>query len=81
MSVLEYTTKVKEICDALGPLNFTVDEEEMVLICLGCLTQRYEPIWTAICSREKPSSFFDLQLMLMVDENHASVSRTTQLDN
>ena len=42
----------------------------MVQICLGGLAQKYEPIWTAICTREKPSSFFDLQSMLMFEENH-----------
>ena len=30
MSVTDYTTKIKEICDALGSINVTVDEEEMV---------------------------------------------------
>ena len=30
-----------------------------------------------ICTREKPPSFFDLQSMLMVEENHVRGSRTT----
>ena len=30
MTVMDYTTKIKEICDALGSINVTVDEEEMV---------------------------------------------------
>ena len=37
MYVTDYTTKVKEICDALRSINVTVDEEEMVQICLGGL--------------------------------------------
>ena len=81
MSVTDYTTKVKEICDALGSINVTVDEDEMVQICLGGLAQRYGPIRRAICSREKPPPFFDLQWMLMVEENRASGSQTTQSDN
>ena len=59
----------------------TVDEDEMVQICLGGLAQRYGPIQTAICTREKPLSFFDLQLMLMVEENHAGASKGTQSNN
>ena len=80
MSVTGYTTKIKEIWDALGSINVMVDEDEMVQICLGGLAQRYGPIWMAICTQEKPSSFLDLQSMLMVEENHASGSRTTQSD-
>ena len=34
-----------------------------------------------ICTREKPLSFVDLQSMLMVEENHASGSSTTQSDS
>ena len=69
MLVTDYTTKVKEICDTLGSINVMVDEDEMV------------HIRTTISTREKPPSFFDLQSMLMVEENHASGSRNTQLDN
>ena len=64
--VTDYTTKVKEIGDALGSINVIVDEDEMVQICLDGLAQRYGPIRTAICTREKPPSFFNLQSMLMV---------------
>ena len=53
----------------------------MVQICLSCIPQRFMWIRTTICAREKPSSFFDLQSMLMVEENHASESRTTQSDS
>ena len=30
MLVTDYTTKIKEICDALGSINVTVDEDEML---------------------------------------------------
>ena len=32
MSVTNYTTKIKEICNALGSINMTVDEDEMIQI-------------------------------------------------
>ena len=81
MLVTNYTTKIKEICDALGSIKVTMDEDEIVQICLGDLTQWYGQICTTICTREKPLSFFNLQLMLMVEENHASGSKTSQSDN
>ena len=30
MSVVDYTSKIKEICDPLGSINVTVDEDEIV---------------------------------------------------
>ena len=44
MTVTDYTTKIKEICDASGSFNVTVDEDEI---------QRYKPIRTTIGTREK----------------------------
>ena len=37
MSLIDYTTKIKEIYDLLDSINVTVDEDEMVQICLGGL--------------------------------------------
>ena len=37
MLVTDYTTKIKEICDALGSINITIDEGQMVQIGLGGL--------------------------------------------
>ena len=54
MSVTGYTAKIKEIYEMLGSINMMVDKDEMVQICLGGLAQRYGPIWTTICTREKP---------------------------
>ena len=72
MSVIDYTTKIKELNDALGSINVTVDEEETVQICLGGLAQRYEPMQMVICNQEKPLPFFDLHSMLIVEENHVN---------
>ena len=44
LSVTDYTTKIKEICDALGSINVTLDKDELVQTCLGGLAQRYGPI-------------------------------------
>ena len=66
MLVSDYTMKIKEICNALGSIEVTVDEDEKVQICLASLAQRYGPIRIAILTREKLLSFFDLQSMMIV---------------
>ena len=70
MSVTDYTAKIKSICDSLGSINVNIDEEEMVQVCLGGLAQRFNPLRTAILARDTPPSFFNLQSMLLVEENH-----------
>ena len=81
MSITNYTTKIMEIYDTLGSINVTVDMNGINHIFLSSLAQWYGPIATTICTLEKPPSFFDLQSMLMVEENHVSGSRNTQSDN
>ena len=70
MSVSDYTDKMKSICNSLSSININVEEEEMVQVCSGNLAQRFDPIRMAILVREHPPSFFDLQSMLLVEENH-----------
>ena len=71
----DYTSKIKEICDALGSIDVTVEEDEMIQICLGGLSQKSGSFKTAICTWEKPPSFFDLQSMLLVEENNGKATR------
>ena len=77
MSVSDYTAKIKSICDSLGSIKINVDEDEMVQVCLGGLAQRFDPLRTAILARENPPSFFDLQSMLLVEENHVRTKSKT----
>ena len=72
MSITRYTLKIKELCDSLGSISGNVDDDEMVQICLDGLTPRFGAMRTAILAREKPPSFFDLESMLLVEENHVS---------
>ena len=37
MSVADYTSKIKEICNSLASINVTIKEDEIVNICLGGL--------------------------------------------
>ena len=71
--VTDYTTKIEEICDALGSIKVTMDEDEMVQICFGDLTQWYRQICTTICTQEKPLSFFNLQSMLLVEKQRGFI--------
>ena len=77
MSVLDYTAKIKSICDSLGSININVDEDEIVQVCLGNLAQRFNPLRTTIVARETPPSFINLQSMLLVEENHVQTKTNT----
>ena len=71
MSIIGYTLKIKELCDALGSIDVVIDDDEMVQICLGGLAPRFSSMRSAILARENTPSFFDLQSILLVEENHA----------
>ena len=70
MSITTYTVKIKELCDSLGSIGVNIDDDEMVQICLGGLAPRFGAMRTAVLAREKSPSFFELQSMLLVEENH-----------
>ena len=75
------TTRIKDIRDSLASINVIVEEDEMVQVCLGGLALKFGAFRTMVCTRENTPSFFDLQLMLLVEENHAGVSTSTHVDN
>ena len=70
ISIDNYTLKIKELCDALRSINVNIDDNEMVQICLSGLTPRFDTIRSVVLARENPLSFFDLQSMVLVEENH-----------
>ena len=63
MFVSDYTAKIKSICDLLCSININIDEDEMVQVCLGGLTQQFDPIRKIILARENHPSLFDLSLV------------------
>ena len=69
MLIVRYTLKIKELSDSLGSINVNIDDDEMVQICLGGLGPHFSAIRTSVLEWENPPSF-DLQLMLLVEENH-----------
>ena len=56
----DYTSKIKDICDSLASIEVNIEESEMVQICLGGLAPKIGAFRTAVCTREKTSSFSDL---------------------
>ena len=40
-SVADYMARIKEICDSLASINVTIEEDEMVQICLGGLASKF----------------------------------------
>ena len=81
LSMADYTSKIKDICDSLASIDMNIDEGEMVHICLEELASKFGTFRTVVCTRENMSSFFDLQSMLLVEENHAGASMSTHADN
>ena len=77
----DYTSKIKDICDSLASIDVKIEEGEMVQVCLGGLASKFGAFRTAVCTRENTPSFFDLQSMLLIEENHAGASTSTHTDN
>jgi hypothetical protein len=76
LSVADYTLKINEICDSLASIDMNIDESEKVQICLGGLASKFGAFRTTVCTREATPSFFDLQSMLLVEENHVGATAT-----
>ena len=77
----DYTSRIKDICDSLTSIEVNIEKSEMVQICLAGLAPKFGAFRTAVCAWENTPSFFDLQSMLLVEENHAGASTSTHTDN
>ena len=53
-----------------GSISVNVEDDEMVQICLCDLAPRFNVVRIVTLARENPPSFFDLQSMLLIEENH-----------
>ena len=78
MSIDNYILKIKELCDALWSINVNIDDNEMVQICLSSLAPRFNTIRLVVLARENSPSFFDLQSILLVEENHVRMRSNVQ---
>jgi hypothetical protein len=74
--VADYTLKINKICDSLALIDMNIDESEKVQICLAGLASKFGAFRTVVCTREATPSFFDLQSLLLVEENHVGAAAT-----
>jgi hypothetical protein len=62
-------------------VDVNIDESKKVQICLGGLASKFGAFRTIVCTRETMPFFFDLQSMLLVEENHVDGSTSTHIDS
>jgi hypothetical protein len=75
--VADYTLKINEICDSSASIDVNIDESEKVEIYLGGVASKFRAFRTVVCTREATPSLFDLQSMLLVEENHVGAAATS----
>ena len=81
LSMADYTSRIKDICDSLASIDVNVEEGEMVQISLGRLASKFRAFRTDVCTQDNTLSFFDLHSMLLLEENHAGASTSTHANN
>ena len=81
ITVAEYSSKIKDFCNSLASIHVSVQEGEMVQICLRGLALKFGAIRIVVCTRENTLSFFDLQSMLFVEDNYTTASTSMHTDN
>ena len=59
LSVDDYTSKIKDICECLASIDVNIEEGKMVQVCLGGLVSTFGVFRTVVCTRENTPSFFD----------------------
>ena len=54
---LQFTVRIREICDSLASINVTIEQDEMLRVCLGVLVSMFRAFRTVVCTREDIPSF------------------------
>jgi hypothetical protein len=67
MNISDYSTKVKNIADALASIGAPVDDEDLVLVTLNGIGKDYSEFCTSIVVRETFPDFQDL-ITLLINE-------------
>ncbi len=68
MNISDYSTKVKNLADALASIGALVDEEDLVAVTLNGLGKDYSQFRTSIAIRETFPNFQDLITLLISEE-------------
>jgi hypothetical protein len=68
MNINDYSTKVKNLADALAFIGAPVDDEDLVAVTLNGLRKDYSKFHTSIADRETFPNFQDLITLLISEE-------------
>jgi hypothetical protein len=68
MNISDYSTKVKNLADALASIGAPVDDEDLVALTLNGLGKDYSQFRTSIAIRETFSNFQDLITLLKSED-------------
>jgi len=72
MTINEYTLKIKGIAESLASINVSVDDDDLVSVCLNGLGKEYKPFKTSVTVRENVPNFRELISMLIMEEKTLS---------
>ncbi len=81
MSINEYSLNFKGIVESLASINVSVDDDDLVSVCLNGLGKEYKPFKTSITVKENVPNFQDLVSMLIVEEKTLNEDCFTQNKN
>jgi len=81
MSINEYSLKIKGIVESLASINVSMDDDDLVNVCLNGLGKEYKPFKTSIIVKENVPNFWDLVSMLIVEEKTLNEDCSTQNKN
>jgi hypothetical protein len=68
MNISDYSTKVKNLANALASIGAHVDDEDLVVVTLNGLGKDYNQFCTSIVVRETFPSFQALIILLISEE-------------
>jgi hypothetical protein len=68
MNISDYSTKVKNLANALASIGALVDDEDLVVVTLNGLGKDYSQFLTSIVVRETFPDFQDLITLLISEE-------------
>ncbi len=68
MNINDYSTKVKNLADALASIGALVDDEDLVAVTLNGLGKDYSQFHTSILVRKTFPNFQDLMTLLISEE-------------
>ena len=80
-SIIEYTLKIKYICENMASINTPLDDDDKIEVCLHGLKTQYKPFAMSIQTRENLPSFADLVSMLIMEEKSMGESSSQSNKN